>query len=96
MNENNSTRNFIYMLLLMLWLLLLFCVALYKYDQSHNTGLQSYLKVQKQLSATRQENDGLGTKNDVLTATNVQLMQQKSQLCTELSKAKIVDPLCVQ
>jgi predicted negative regulator of RcsB-dependent stress response len=98
-----STKDFLIMVTLMLACLVLFCFALYQYDQTHNASAQAVTKARasvsaatKVIDAAQARNKALLESNDVLTAQNTQLQQQKTQFCTELSKAKIVDPLCSQ
>jgi cell division protein FtsL len=93
---NNPGKQFIGMAIVMFVITAVFCVTLYQYNYNHNTNPQTVAKLNKSVSATAAQNKALTTQNDVLSAKNVQLMDQKAQFCTELSKAKVKDPLCQQ
>lgn len=50
----------------------------------------------QQITSLQRANKALNDQNSVLTAKNGQLMDQQSKFCADLSKAKIVEPLCTQ
>lgn len=91
------------MLAIMAVILVLFCLALYKYDQSHNASAQAVTKARAAVSTTTAElntlstqNKDLTTQNATLTTKNTELQNEKTQFCGELGKAKITDPLCTE
>lgn len=101
--QNNSARDFALLATVMTIGLLIFCVALFHYDQSHNVGTQAYNKAMaavstanKQITTVSTQNKTLTTQNATLTTQNTELRNEKSQFCGELGKAKINDPLCTQ
>lgn len=102
-NQNTAGRDFAILALIMAVLLVVFCVSLFKYDQSHNVGTQAYRKLQKQNDTTAGQNKALNAQNGMLTTTNAtlsakntELQNEKAQFCTELGKVKINDPLCTK
>lgn len=91
------------MLAIMAVLLVIFCVALFKYDQSHNVGTKAYNTLMQHKDAVSaqnttllNQNKTLETSNATLATKNTELLNEKSQFCGELGKAKVTDPLCTQ
>lgn len=105
MNDITTTtrKQFLVLLAIMAALFVIFCLALYQYDQSHNVGTQAYQRLQKQNSTTQATNTSLTAQNkalqansDALTVKNTEQANEKSQLCLDVGKAKITEPLCTQ
>lgn len=91
------------MLVVMACLLAIFCLGLYKYDQSHNASAQAVTKARTAVIAATKQNNALVTQNKALTATNATLTAQntelgneKVQFCTDLAKAKVTEQLCTK
>ena len=103
MNENTSTRNLTYMLLIMLVVFMIFCFGIYSYDQKHNAGAQAITKARAAVSAATKQNTAVEAQNKALTATNAglvarntELANEKVQFCASLTKVKVSEPLCSQ
>lgn len=94
--EQTSNKQLIAMLLVMLAVFAVFCFTLWQYDQSHKKAPTSAVTLQKQVDGLHIQNKALTTQNGTLTATNVELGNEKTQLCADLTKAKVLEPLCAK
>lgn len=70
--------------------------AVHTFNVNAQKTLQRGLSPAQHISNLEAQNKALGAQNGLLTAKNTELMNEQSQFCGELSKAKIVEPLCVQ
>lgn len=104
MEEITTTRNqFLALLTITAILFVVFCLALYNYDQRHNASAQTVTKARAAVSAATVQNNALSTQNKALTTQNAtlttrntELQNEKTQFCGELGKVKINDPLCTE